>query len=623
MCSNRLLSLFGHWRVVAAGITLSAAFVLTTPGLHAQDLSVNTFVSRTTIGLNQQFELSVELSGADANSAPQPEVPDLAKFASYVGSGTSTNMQLINGRMSVTKRYTHHFIATREGSFEIPAVTVVFKGKTFSSTPITVTVRSGGTTQPRQSNPSAPDPGQQGDQRLDEILFLKASVDKRQVYQNEAVVVSYKIYTAVNVSNYGISQLPDAVGFWTEDFELPGRPALHNEVVDGRQFKVAEIKKIAAFAQGPGVKTLDPLEIECEVQLPRQRSRRDIFDSFFNDPFFGRTVRRTLRSNPVTIDVMPLPDTGKPSDFSGAVGDYSITASVDKQSVKTNEAIALRVEVAGKGNIRIVPKPKLNFPADFEVYDPKITESVNRTAGVISGRRTLEYVIIPRFAGQQTISPVKFSYFDPKSKAYRESVTDPISITVTKGEDQFASAGLGNSKEDVRFIGQDIRFIQMRLPEFKLRGTVFYKRVWFFLMILLPPLFLAAAVVYRRHQDKISSNVAYARSRKANQMAKTRLKRAGQLMQKGEPQQFYAEISNALTGFVGDKCNVASAGLITDEVNEILARKGVDEKMRSDFLACLHACDFKRFAPSEVNDGEMKSFLAEAKQALIGLDREI
>jgi len=603
-------------------LAVYALFLTTVSQAAAQDLQISSYVNSSVIGLNQQFELSVELSGSDANSAPQPDVPNLDAFASYVGSGTSTSMELINGRMSVSKTYTHHFIATQAGTFEIPSVSVTYRGKTYTSDPIKVQVQKGRAPSNRRS-PATGRRRQSQSEDLSNTLFLKATVDKSRVYQNEAVTITYKIYTAVNVSNYGISQLPNTVGFWTEDFELPKRPRLYDQVVDGRQFKVAEIKKVAIFPQGPGEKTLDPLEIECEVQLRRQRSNRDIFDNFFNDPFFGRTVRRTLRSNPIKIDVLPLPDRGKPVNFSGAVGTYSIAATVDKEQVKTNEAVALKIVISGSGNVKIVPEPQLNLPADFEVYDPKITEKISRNGAAISGSRTFEHVLIPRFPGHQTIKPISFSYFDITSKSYKVLQTAPIDIQVAKGDDQFVSAATVNSKEDVKFIGQDIRFIQMRLPEFERRGIVFYKRAWFFVLLFAPMLLSGMALGYRRHLDKLSGNVAYARNRKANKMAMQRLRKARQFMTRNQQQEFYGEVSNALLGFVGDKFNVAAAGLIADQVDEVLKSSGVGQEVRSAYLGCLHNCDYQRFAASDSNNGEMKAFYEKAKQALITLDREI
>ncbi len=611
----------------AAMSCFPALLVLLLPSaVLAQDIQVSAHLNRPVVALDQQFELTVEVSGSDANSTPQPPVPGLDRFASYVGSSTSTSMQFVNGKMSVSKTYTHHYIAGTVGKHTIPAVELRHNGKVYASTPVKLEITA---------SPAAQKPGRSGRRQpgkpgaadnLDEVLFLKAFAEKKRVFQNEPVIVTYKIYTAVNVSNYGVSQLPNTAGFWTENFELPGRPPLYEGVVNGRQFKVADIKKVALFPQGPGKKTLDPMEIECEVQVPRQRrQRRDIFDNFLNDPFFdfGRTVRKKLRSNPVTIDVLPLPAESRPRDFAGAVGAYSIEATVDKASAKTNEAISFKVTIAGNGNIKILPKPVVSFPADFEVYDPKITETISRKGGEISGSRTFEYILIPRFPGNQTIKPVRFSYFDPARRTYKQIATNPIDITVARGEEQFATTRVGGSKEDVRFIGQDIRFIQTRLPEFKLRGSVLYKTVWFHLVLFLPLAALAGALGYRRHQDRLSSNVAYARSRKANQMAMKRLKKANQLLSKGGSKEFYSEIASALMGYVGDKLNVSSAGLMTDEVERILSERKVKQEVVTQFLECLQDCDFQRFAPGGTDNGEMRSFFDRAREAIVTLEREL
>lgn len=590
----------------------------------AQKLEVGAYVNSTTIGLNQQFELTVQLSGSGANGAPQPPAPDLDTFASYVGTSTSTSMQFINGKSSVTRSFTHHFIATKAGKFRIPAIIFSYAGKNYATKPIDISIVKGQARAQRRQ-PSRGTDGVDSAEDLTDLLFLKATVSKRRVYQNEPVVVSYKIYTALNVTNYGISQLPNSVGFWSEEFELPGRPRLNNEVVNGKQYRVAEIKKLALFPQGPGEKRIDPLAIECEVQMPRQRRRRDIFDSFFDDPFFGlnRTVRKVIHSNAIKIDVQPLPQKGKPIDFSGAVGAFFISGTVDRNHVKANEAITLRIKIAGTGNIKIIPEPKIDFPGDFEVYDPEVTESISRKGGQISGSKSFEFVLIPRFPGNQTIKPVRFSYFDPTSQRYRTIATEAFDIFVEKGEEQFVRAGFGNSKEDVKFIGQDIRFIRLRIPEFQPIGKIFYKSSVFYAMLVLPLLALTGTVAYRRHLDKLSSNVAYARSRKANQMVLKRLKKARAELNTGDQKRFYAEVANAMMGFLGDKFNVAAAGLITDQVEEMLRERGIEEQTVSGFLECLQTCDFQRFAPSESNNGEMKEFFEKARKAIVSLDKKI
>ncbi|MFQ5674747.1 MAG: BatD family protein, partial [bacterium] len=375
---------------------------------------------------------------------------------------------------------------------------------------------------------------------------------------------------------------------------------------------------------GPGEKTLEPMTIECDIQVPRRRRRgRDIFDSFFDDPFFRRTERIAVQSNAVTIDVRPLPDQGKPSNFSGAIGDFAITSSIDKQKVKSNEAITLKVKVSGTGNIRIIPTPEIDFPADFEVYDPKIRENIKRNSRSISGSKTFEYVIIPRFPGAETIKGISFSYFDLSSETYKTVTTGSIDISVTKGEDQFVSVGIGNTKEDVKFIGKDIRFIKTRVPEFQRAGNVFYKQVYFYILLIVPLIALAGAFGYRLHLEKLSSNVAYARSRKANQMALKRLRDAQKAMKNGNQANFYAEVSKALMGFIGDKLNVSSAGLITDEVEKMLNQHHINGETVSGYISCLQTCDYKRFAPSGSNEIEMKDFFEKARDAIVKLEKMI
>ncbi len=283
----------------------------------------------------------------------------------------------------------------------------------------------------------------------------------------------------------------------------------------------------------------------------------------------------------------------------------------------------MKVDISGEGNIKFLPKPSVNIPADFETYEPKVTEKINKNAGVISGTKSFEYVLIPRFAGTHTIKPVVFSYFDPVAKNYKSIATSPIDIHVTKGEESYLVSGMGTSKEDVKFIGKDIRFIQLNLPEFQRVGRIFYKSTIFYLIVFLPLLVLAGGYGYRRYLDKLSSNVAYARSKKANQMALKRLRKAKEAMREGNAKEFYGEVSKALMGFVGDKFNVPSAGLMTDEIETMLKSRGVKEDIVSEYVNCLKDCEYRRFAPTENDNGELKAFFERSKKAIINLEKEI
>jgi hypothetical protein len=605
-------------RIVFLTVVYVICLLSSNSSTAAEPLSVTATVDRTSLAVNQQLTFTIQLSGEGANTLQPPELPDMGGYLALLGAGgTSQNIQFINGQMSVSKSFTYYYVVQKEGSFQIPAVTLTYKGKTIQSDPIAINI-SKTTPVPAQPNatPSAsPDIG--------ETLFVRAIVNKSRVFQNEPVFVTYRIYMMVGVTSYNVSKLPETAGFWAEDFEMSGQPAIRDEVVNGVNYRVADIKRVALFPTSPGKKTIGSIGLECDVRVQRTRRSRDIFDSFFDDPFFGRTVRKSIQSDPVSIDVMALPDVGKPSDFSGAVGSYEITADIDKREVKTNEAISLKVKISGTGNIKILPTPGVQIPNDFEQYEPTVREVINRTGNRISGSKTFEYVLVPRFPGQQRIKPISFSFFDPSSKSYKTLTTEEILIDVEKGSGELASASSGWSKEEVRLIGQDIRFIKTTSPRFTRIGYDGYKSPLFILLTILPLCTFAGAVLYRNHQERLSENVAYARSRQANRLAMKKLGRAKSLLTENTRKEFYAEASRALAGFAADKLNVSAAGIITSDLHILLQDRGLGEELTEEYIRLIQTCDYQRFSPTRVSREEMEQFYQKAKDAIIRLEKAI
>ncbi|MDZ7292438.1 MAG: BatD family protein [candidate division KSB1 bacterium] len=600
---------------------VTAIFVVAAP-LYSQNVSITASVDRTRIGLNEDFTLVVEVAG----DAGEPKLPDMNAFAALAGTSSSQNIQIINGRFSSSRTYQYTFLARTAGKFTINPVEVEVKGQVYRSQPIEIEIVAGGTspqTPPggagagrrQQTEPPPPD--------LAGNLYLEAKVDRARVFQNEPVIVRYKIYTRLNLTSYGISNLPNYSGFWAEDFPMPQQPQTHREVINGLTYLVAEIKKTALFPQSVGRKKLEPLVIECEVQLPRRRSR-DLFEDFFNDPFFARTTRQSISSRPVEIEVLPLPEEGRPVNFSGAVGSFSIAASVDRAQVKTNEAITLKVRASGTGNIKVLPQPKIDLPSDFEVYAPKVTENLNHDNNQISGSKTWEYVIVPRFEGSHEIKPIPLSYFDPRARTYRTVATAAIPLIVERGAGDYTTVpGSGFSKEDVRLLGKDIRFISKAALPFRKVNEVIYTQPLFLTAMIAPLLALLIAFVYERHQEKLSTNIAYARSRKAGSVAQKQLRTAKKFLQKNDGKAFYAEVQRALMGFLGNKLNVAEAGLITDEVERMLTEKQVSPEVVRAYLDCLHTCDFQRFAPAQTNAREMQEFYEQARRAIEAMEKAL
>lgn len=596
----------------------------------AQPLSITSSVDRTSLALSQQLVLTVELSGEGANAVGRIDLPDVSEFLAMIGSGgTSQNIQIINGKMSAQKSITYFYQTIKEGSFSIPPVSVTHKGQTVSSKPITLTI-SKAAAPPAGSGGSAQGVTGQGQAQTlpaseasDEDLFIRALVNKRQVYQNEPVIVTFRIYTRVNVSGYALTKLPETAGFWSEDIPLPQQPQTRNEVINGRKYVVADLKKMAMFPTSPGRVEIGSLGVDCDVRVQARRRSNDIFDSFFDDPFFGRTVRRTVQSRPVSIEVLPFPEAGKPANFSGLAGKFNIQASIDKKEVTTNEAITFKVVVSGEGNIKTIPRPNVLLPRDFEQYEPKVTENIQRTGDRISGSKSFEYVLVPRFPGEQRIRPITFSFFDLAARRYATVSTPELIIPVAKGSGDVAVVPSGLSKEEVALINQDIRFIKLNAPEWRRKGGEFYRSGWFSLLWILPLLALAGALGYRRHLDKLSGNVAYARSRRANRMAMKRLSKASGLLQLEKQKEYFAEIARALLGFAADKLNLAEAGILSSELEARLRERGAPDATIEPYLQLLKVCDYQRFAPSEVTLAQMQGIYKEAKEAIINLEKAI
>lgn len=596
--------------------------------LQAANIKIEATIDKTRVGLNKTFTLTITLAGDGVGQVSlEPEFPkSMDKFCKFLGrGGESSNFQLINGRMSVSKSVQYNFLARAIGKFKIEPITFQAGGKTYQTKTIQLEITKAASSQSR--SPSTSNRGQraiQAENSVDGNLFLKAAVNKKTVYLHEPVIVTYKIYTRVNVTSYSIDKSPNTVGFWEENFELPQQPRLYDEVVNGKRFKVAEIKKVALFPTEIGKKLLDPLVINCDVRVQSRRRSRDFFDNFFDDPFFGRSQRYKIVAAPaLTINVLPLPTENRPRNFSGAVGKYTLTAKVDKREVETNESIKFKVRLTGQGNIKILPNPLVTIPPEFEQYGPTSSEKISREDDKIQGSKTFEYVLIPRVAGKKTIQPIEFAYFDLQAKSYKILKTSPIHITTRKGKKGAMAVGTGFTRKEIAILGQDIRYIQQTIPEFTLIGRYFYQSYSFLILFLLPIFVLIGALVYQQRLNKFSGNVAYARFKRANRIATERLKQAKKHMSIETQKKFYAEISKALLSFLANKLNLDEAGIMMDQVQSLLQERKVPEETIHLYLDCLQICDFQRFAPASATPEEMKNFYTQARSAIANLQKII
>ncbi len=595
------------------GVCLMMAIFLLSALATAQDLTIKATVDRNPVGLNQQFQYQVTVSGA-TQSLPDPELPELSAFRVLSGPNVSTSIQLTNGALNASKIYGYVLIPKRQGRVRIGAARVEFKGKTFTSNHIDLTITQ------KQQQARAGRSG--GSQQLADVLSLKAIPSRRNVYVNEQVNVSYKIYFRVSVRSWEFLEFPETVGFWSEDYEIPQNVQVSQEVIDGVQYSVATIKKVALYPTKSGELVITPMRAAMDVvERRRRRSSFDIFDDFFDSPL-GRTSREIVASSPIKINVKPLPEEGKPADFSGLVGKFRLKSEIDKQTVAANEAISLKIKIDGSGNLQSLRQLPLQFPANFEVFDPKEKNFVNRKAQVMSASRELEYILIPRVSGTYQIPPIEIPYFDTAARDYRIMSTPEYNLEVTPGKDV---AGIETGgyvpKSDVKLLKQDIHFIKESALNLVPIAHQPYKSAWFILALVLPTLLLGVALGYRNHVDKMSSNVGYARSRKALKQATARLKEAHSFLKSGQYAEFYSEVSKGLMGYVADKSNTAAAGLLRDDVVKILKERDVDAQLQEDYLKCLDEADFRRFAQGASDAGQALTFYNSAKDILVRLGK--
>ena len=567
----------------------------------APQLTVNASVSPAVVPLNGQFTLEVELRGTNRVDA-EPSLPAMEDFSLYIGQSSSTSMQMINGVTTVSLTIQYRYRAIREGAFQVGAVEVEAGGQLLRTRPVTLTVSTS------VAGGVGPDPSGVGA----EDVFIVAEVDKTRVYENEPIEVSYRLFTRVNISSYSLFDLAENEGFWVE--EVPGsrNPPAEQRLVDGQPYTTAVVRRVVLFPTGPGTRTIEPMSVEASVRVRRQS--RSLLDDFFGGgAFFGSQEPTVITSRPVEVEVLPLPVPGRPGSFTGLVGRLNVSASVDRSSVETNDAVTFQLTVEGEGNLRGLAAPVIDFPTDFEVFPPEVTESIDRSDARVRGTRTYEYVLIPRSPGEKIIPPVEMSYFDAESTLYASSASQPLRLDVT-GDPVIGAAGGGRA--GVETLRDDIRFIQIGSPNLGALEGSLTDAPGFWIVALLPLVALLGALGLRRHWDRLEGDVAYARGRRAGRVAKKRLSHARVVMSQGDARAFYAEVERALRGFLADKLNVAEAGFMSQVAEAELGRRGVPTVATQEYFACLGECDRARFTPPGSSEEEKSGFFDRAAEAM-------
>ncbi len=599
----------------------AAGLLLVTAG-RTFSQSFTASVSNTTVSQNEQFEVSFTFAAQDVNGIKSFEQPDLRDFVILSGPNQSTSLQFINGAASGSMTYSYYLRCPKLGKFTIGSASVEYNGKKYTTKPLTIDVT--------KSSPK-PASGTQGSPTVSandigDNVFIQATADKRRVYLGEPVTVTYKLYTRLPIaSQMQVSKLPSYEGFWAEEINLPNTISLSTEMHNGKEYKVGVLKKAALFPSQLGELSVTPMVLNIPVQIQqRQGGNGNVFDQFFNDPFFNnyRTVNFTAKSNTIKLQVMPLPSKGVPPSFNGAVGDYSLSSAVSAVNVKANDPLTFTVILKGQGNIQLLSMPDFTLPTGFDKYEPKVSQQISRD-GTISGTKTFEYLIVPRVAGKKEIPSLKFSYFNPERRSYITLSTPPYPINVEPGASTGNATVSGYSKEDIKLLGEDIHYIKTSVGDLRKRVGFTEFGTGFWSAVVLPLFALGGLITWKRRNDKLAGNLELLRYRRAEKIARGRFKSAKKLMDAGDQRRFYAEISQALFGYLEDKLHIPKSEMSLDRAVDELQKRSVDGELVSNLRSCTEKCEFARFAPAGDGSGAMNDMYIELTKVIVGIERTL
>jgi hypothetical protein len=599
---------------------ISAFFILIFPLLvRSQEISVvANYPSVVRVG--EQIAVSwIVNSGGGEFSAPSFE-----GFYKLMGPQTSysSSTQIINGKVSreTTYTYVYYIQATREGKFVLAPATFVHKNKTYSSDSLRIEViASGSSNQAAAVSGTGKVEDNEPVRESGDNIFLNLSLDKKEVFVGEHIVATVKIYTRVDISGINEIKFPDFQGFLRTDLNTPPLTSLQRENVNGTLYGTGIVQQFLLYPQISGEIVIDPVQITALIQQKTGQS-----DPFFGD-FFSTytTIPKAVLSPVVKVRVKPLPG-NKPEDFSGIVGKLSLSASLDKDSVSVNDAVNLKITISGSGNLKLANAPELKLPADVEVYDPKVSDDLKNGSNGTSGSKSFEYLLIPRHYGDYSIPSASYSYFDISTKKYEKLTIPELHFYASKGNDQNSGITVygGISKEDVKYLGKDIRFIQQKAGSLKKSGSLissgrsFYSAYAFALSVFLLVLFV------RREHIRRNSDLTMVRNRKAAKVAGKRLKEANHCLKDGPADKFYDEILKAIWGYLSDKLNIPVSELTRSNAVNSLKERGIEEEQITKLTSVLDTSEFARYAPSS-SGTEAAKIYDEASQFISSVENSI
>ena len=576
------------------------------------------------VGSDEQFNVTFIIEGEDRPSNFNWNPGDDFTLVWGPQRGESTSIRVINGKRSKSSQFTYTYILApkKTGKFELPSATAKMNGETITSVQAAVEVLASDSSASAQSGASSGNTQQTKPSGTisSKDLFLKFTVSRTSAVVGQPLTAELKLYQNVDIAGFEGAKFPAFNGFWSQETAAPNNINFQREEVDGRLYNSALLRRYVLIPQQVGNLVIDPAELVCLVNVRRPSHGNSIFDSFFDDNTM--TVRKRVTTPAVHVHVNPLPS-GAPATFGGGVGSFRISASLSKDQLKMHEATSLTVTVSGRGNVSLLEAPKVNFPADMDVYDTKTTENTDKTTGGTSGSKVFEYPFIPRSHGEFTIAPIEYSYYDVNAGKYETISTGPITFNVEKSDVAETPASTSQlvmpDRKRVKNLGQDSRFIRTRQPSYKFRTVFFVDSLWYWVTAALILLVAGLLWYLMKGMEARRADVVGNKNRKATKMALGRLKMAAGYLQKNLYSAFYEELHKALLGFASDKMNIGAEDLSKENIAAMLKEAGVAEDLSAQFVALLDACEFARYSPDGGNEA-MNTHYNEAVKVISSID---
>jgi hypothetical protein len=549
-------------------------------GSLAAQVTFETKVSKKKLGVNERLKVDFEMDRDGDNFT----APSFAGFRVVGGPIQSMSHVWNNGKRSFSKTYTYFLQPKAEGKFTIKQAKVEIEGKIYKTLPVTVTVTKA---------IDKPVDGNNADYVVSEGLHLVTEISKGNPYLNEPVTVSYKLYVkpGINVNDYRELGKPTFNNFWSQNIETPMRA--ERTTYKGEDYTYVTLKRFVLYPQKTGKQVIEPFSIDLQVSVPTRR--RDIFGRRYE------TAHKTLSSARRTIDVKNLPEVGKPEDFSGAVGDFDFKVTTSKKSLNASESLQAKIEVSGKGNLKLFQLPKLKLPSSLEVYEPEFTERVTTRIGGMQGKISDSYTVVPQYKGKYPIPSVSFSYFDPKDKKYKTLSSDEIVIDVVEGPVNNATADNTDNqnstqKQLVTTTGSQFRFLKTNANLIPMQTTDFFKSNLFYALLIGPFFFIPIILIVRRKKRAYDNDIEGNKTRTANRLAKKYLSEAKKKL--NDKEAFYEVLERALHNYLRAKLSIVTSEFSKEKIRQLLTDRSVKEDTVNDFITLLESCEFARYTPA-------------------------